>query len=424
MRPRATSSLNTDKAILGLGEILTGPTLSQTILETLAAAVYTCDHNGFITFYNKAASDLWGREPEIGKDLWCGSWKIYTPDGKPMLLDECPMAKALKGRKPVRGEEVVVERPDGLRRHILPHPDPIFDSEGRVVAVVNMLVDISELKQRQNELLQNQLKLETLAKELEKKVTERTSELSEANEILVNQNKELEQFAFIASHDLQEPVRKIKTFTSRIQRANGPSMDDQSNSYLDKIKGSASRLEGLINDLLNYSRLGYTDTEFVETDLNVVMDRTLNDFELVTEEKSAFVHRSELPVVKAIPLQMNQLFHNLIGNSLKFSKGNSACQLRISSSALLPGRIAEIGLNRSVKYTEVIIEDEGIGFDQEFAQSIFKIFKRLNSQDKYPGSGIGLALCQKIVNVHKGKIFATSEAGKGTSMHIVLPVER
>jgi light-regulated signal transduction histidine kinase (bacteriophytochrome) len=193
---------------------------------------------------------------------------------------------------------------------------------------------------------------------------------------------------------------------------------------LDKIKSSASRLEGLINDLLNYSRLGYTDAEFVETDLNVVMDRTLNDFELVTEEKSAFVRRSELPVVKAIPLQMNQLFHNLIGNSLKFSKGNSACQLRISSSVLLPVRIAEIGLNRSVKYTEVIIEDEGIGFDQEFAQSIFKIFKRLNSQDKYPGSGIGLALCQKIVNVHKGKIFATSEAGKGTSMHIVLPVER
>jgi len=119
-------------------------------VEPDSPAIYICDRDGYIKFYNKAAVALWGRKPEIGKDLWCGSWKIFTPDGTPTSFEECPMAKTMKLGISVRGEEILIERPDGKRLNIMPHPDPIFDSEGLVVGAINILVDITRLRENQN----------------------------------------------------------------------------------------------------------------------------------------------------------------------------------------------------------------------------------------------------------------------------------
>ncbi len=404
------------------GEILKEKVRRQSqLIQTLPAAIYTCDSRGYIKFYNKAAVELWGRAPEIGKDLWCGSWKIFKPDGAPLSFDECPMAKALKEGRSIRGQEILIERPDGVRRNIMPHPDPIFDSSGNVVEAVNMLVDITELKKKENELRERESQLKRIAEDLEKRVAERTKDLKAANTALKRTNEELEQFAFIASHDMQEPLRKIKTFSRRLEKKSKGTLDDDSKEYLDKIKSSSDRMEGLINDVLNYSRLSYLGGQFVKTDLNELLKNVLGDFEVYIEERKAVVKSDELPVVTAIPLQMNQLFHNLISNSLKFCKNSGPCIIVIKSRMLSGEEIALKMLNADLAYCEIIFEDNGIGFKQEFAKTIFNIFERLNEREKYEGTGIGLALCRKIAEIHHGEISAHSEVNVGTSFHVILP---
>lgn len=151
------------------------------LIQALATAIYICDKEGYIKFYNKAAIDLWGRTPEIGKDLWCGSWKIFTPDGVPMSFDDCPMAKALREGRPVRGEDILIERPDGVRLHVMPYPDPIFDSSGNIVEAVNVLVDITELKKKEEELRKNKLLLKQIVSRLEAQVDAGAADMNETN---------------------------------------------------------------------------------------------------------------------------------------------------------------------------------------------------------------------------------------------------
>jgi signal transduction histidine kinase len=393
------------------------------LVNNVAAAIYTCDANGYIKSYNKAAADLWGREPEIGKDLWCGSWKIFETDGiTPLPLDSCPMAVTLKEGRSVRGKEIMVERPDGRRRNVMPYPDPIFDSAGNLVEAVNLLVDITDLKQKEYALQQSQEQYKLIAEELEKRVAARTKELAEANLQLQRTNKELEQFAFIASHDMQEPLRKIKNFATRLAHKTKDTLDEVSVSYLDKIKSSSERMTRLINDILNYSRLLDLDEQFEKTDLNEVLDEVLDDFELGIEQKKAIIMHTPLPTLKAIPLQMNQLLHNIIGNGLKFCKDDTPCELNITSRVITQKGISDRKLDAGLSYYEIVFKDNGIGFKQEYADRIFKIFERLHGRDKYEGTGIGLALCRKIMDIHRGDIFVISEINEGTAVHVILPV--
>ncbi len=390
------------------------------LVQNLAAAVYTCNAEGYITSYNKVAVDLWGREPELGKDLWCGSWKIFEPDGvTPMPLDTCPMAAALKEGRSVRGQEIIVERPDGIRRNVMPYPDPIFDSSGNVVEAVNMLVDITDIKQKENALRESEEKYKHISEQLEKLVEERTKDLKEANHTLQRINAELEQFAFVASHDMQEPLRKIKNFTHRLE-LKATALDDTAHGYLKKIKSSSERMTNLINDILNYSRLPHLSEQFVVTDLNEVLKTVLDDLELSLEQRKTLIHAEQLPVIKAIPLQMSQLFYNVIGNSLKFCKEDVPCELKITCKKL---SAKEAGLPGTIPYYRIIIKDNGIGFKQEFSENIFKIFERLHTSQQYDGTGIGLALCKKIVTIHNGKIFAESQPDTGAAIHIILPAE-
>lgn len=260
--------------------------------------------------------------------------------------------------------------------------------------------------------------------QLEQKVKARTIELENANgklevvnEKLVRSNSDLEQFAYVASHDLQEPLRKIQIFTEMAEKSEDK---DAAIGYFEKIHASARRMTDLIKSVLNYSRLSKTGEQFEEVDLNVLVENTKTDFELLITEKKATIKNDTLPVIQGIPLQLNQLFLNLFSNALKFSTGTPL--IAISSRILSDKEIRQREyLHTRVRYVEIIFSDNGIGFEQQYADQIFTIFQRLHDKKSYEGTGIGLALCKKIVENHHGFITAKSELGKGATFYIYLP---
>jgi PAS domain S-box-containing protein len=256
-------------------------------------------------------------------------------------------------------------------------------------------------------------------KELENRVEERTAELLEVNEELIRTNQELEQFAYVASHDLQEPLRKIQAFSEML--AADLTDNETSRHYLEKINSSAFRMSNLIRDLLSYSRLSKADERFQKTDLNEILQNIRNDFEVLVMQKNAVIESTPLPVINAIPVQINQLFYNLISNSLKFSDKNPIIQ--ISARTLSAEEQKQVpGLEPGSKYIHLVFRDNGIGFSQAHASQIFVIFQRLNDKQKYGGTGIGLAMCKKIVENHHGHISARSEPEKGAAFDVYLPL--
>jgi PAS domain S-box-containing protein len=282
---------------------------------------------------------------------------------------------------------------------------PLSNERDNKVAVI--FSDITARKKAEAELV-------AFTSRLEMEVKERTATLNQLNVLLEDKNveleksnKELESFNYIASHDLQEPLRKIQTFLSMItKRGNDRAAVD---AYMDKISSSADRMSNLIQDVLAYSRLS-VDNQFTDVDLNRIIDNVLSDYELVVSDKNAIIYKSALPVIKAIPLQMHQLFANLISNSLKYNDGEPIINITANDVEGNPNMV------------EITLTDNGIGFDQKYSDQIFTLFKRLHGKSEYAGTGIGLSICKKIVEQHHGTIAATSNEGRGAKFTIQLPV--
>jgi PAS domain S-box-containing protein len=261
------------------------------------------------------------------------------------------------------------------------------------------------------------------AEALARKVEERTEELEQANKQLQAINDELQQFAYVSSHDLQEPLRKIRMFSDMLSKS--IEKDSEVNKYLQKIHTAAERMSGLIHTLLEYSRATNVTLRFEKLDLNDLLKTILTDYELLIEQKEATIEIDALPTIEAVPLQMNQLFFNLIGNALKFTKRGVHPFIKISAQLLSEERKNEIPeLKQDKAYTVITIQDNGIGFEQGFAAKIFTVFQRLNDRSSFGGYGIGLALCKKVVQAHKGLIFAEGEIMKGARFTIVLPLSQ
>jgi two-component system CheB/CheR fusion protein len=260
------------------------------------------------------------------------------------------------------------------------------------------------------------------SQELEKKVRRRTQSLKQSNIDLEHSNKNLEQFAFIASHDLQEPLRKIQTFSAILFDNFKNKLPADAVQLISKISASSKRMSTLIYDVLNFSRIAKDANAYEATDLGEILNNVLVDFSLLIEEKKASLQIGQLPVVDVIPFQINQLFYNLLSNALKFARAGVISKVNITSRQLPSFEVAKyIDLNKNNSYLEILFEDNGIGFKQEYSEQIFEIFQRLHDQTSYAGTGIGLALCKKIVAIHRGEIFAESREGQGTLIHIILP---
>lgn len=232
---------------------------------------------------------------------------------------------------------------------------------------------------------------------------------------LEQKNQELEEFAYVASHDLKEPLRKIVAFGDLLNNAKA-SLDQKTISYIDRMQHSAHRMMSLIEDLLSFSRIGKEDQALELTDLNKVVDRVIQDLEPAIHDKHAVINKEELPTIMARPVQMEQLFLNLISNALKFNDKDVPL-IEITSTVLLADSSGE-------QHCQIEVKDNGIGFEEEHKLRIFEAFIRLHGRSQYSGSGIGLAICKKIVELHHGTITASSGANEGAVFTIILPCDQ
>jgi signal transduction histidine kinase len=262
--------------------------------------------------------------------------------------------------------------------------------------------------------------LNDIKNNLAQKVEERTAELIEANKELEASNTELQQYAFIASHDLQEPLRKIITFSQIVRERFIENAD--ASQYINRIIASSERMRTLINDLLSYSRLA-TDPDFVTASLNIVIRGAITDLELVIKEKKATISVDNLPTIEMIPDQIRQVFQNIISNAIKFSKPGIAPEMKIWSD-FTNQKSAESKAAGMGDYCRIYIEDNGIGFNEQYLDKIFTMFQRLHGRSEYQGTGIGLSIVKKIIEKHNGLVTARSRENKGTTFILVLPVSQ
>jgi PAS domain S-box-containing protein len=384
----------------------------KTLTETLPLMMFTTNAGGFIQYANKWLKDFFGF-PEI--DPGKVSWLTLTHHGDAKSIrqgwDEAMNTNATFRMQVRLRTKKTEEEPLWHLISLL----PVRNEVNQVVSWTGFFVDIHAQKQIE-ETLKNNVDLKAAQKQLlhsQAKLEEKVMELNKSNH-------DLEQFAYIASHDLQEPLRKIRTFSELLEI----NIDDdyKRRKYLEKIDASSERMSRLIKDVLNYSRLSKSEKVFTDVDLKEIIEGVKVDMELLSEEKKAQFTISELPVISGIRQQLVQLFYNLVSNSLKFT--TEAPHITISARLLTTKEIeSSKELNNGIRYVEINVKDNGIGFEQKYVTQIFTIFKRLNTRQAYSGTGIGLALCKKIVDNHHGLITAQSSPGEGAEFRITLPVD-
>ncbi|MCD6062295.1 MAG: response regulator [Flavipsychrobacter sp.] len=289
-----------------------------------------------------------------------------------------------------------------------------------------------ELYNKNHQLMAQEQKLIAANKNLEREILERINSEEKVNRLNkqlmenINQlkvtNEELERFAYVASHDLQEPLRKIIIFGDRLVAKYKDPLGDEGQGLLDRMMKASNRMQLLIKNLLAFSRSATHNDSYQETPLNALLDGVLSDLEIQIEQKNAVFHIGELPTLYIIPGQFRQLFQNLIINALKFSKEDVAPEISIYAEKKKGMHLNDVpNVVMDQEYHRIVVKDNGIGFDQQYADQIFTVFKRLHSFDEYEGTGIGLSICKKIIEQYNGSISAQSAINEGATFVITLP---
>jgi PAS domain S-box-containing protein len=361
------------------------------IAEVQDYAIILLDENGYIQNWNTGAEKIKGYKAQeiIGKHF-----SIFYPekDRENHLPDKLLQVARDKGKAIHEGWRV---RKDGSRFWGTIVITALHGRDNTIIGFSKVTRDLTDKKLAEEKLL------------------------AYTNELEI-QNSELEQFAYVASHDLQEPLRKIQTFTELIRT----NYDDEGfvKRYFEKLDASAKRMSLLVKSLLNYSRLSRGKMEKTKVDLNTILAETKQDLELLIQEKNATIKSEVLPVIKGNYTQMGQLFSNLINNSLKFSRVNPLIEITVRT--IPKDDITDApALLINKRYFEINFKDNGIGFEQQYDKIIFSLFQQLHGKHEYPGTGIGLALCKKIAENHNGFIKATGELDKGATFSIYLPAD-
>lgn len=366
----------------------------HSVMESLPLIAFAINAKGDIEyvnehwyFYSKAMAQF----PEVHPDdeQLCDGWKASFAAGREYNCE-------------LRLKHLAT----GNYRYFMMRVVPIVQ-EGQVIKWVGTFTDIHEQK--------------TINQFLEVKVKERTRNLLQKNEELETSNHELQQFAWVVSHDLKEPLRKIQTFNNII-REKYVQPDSEGARYLDRTIHSSERMSALINDLLDYSRLSVSAL-FQPTDLDEILREVLSDFEYLISEKKALIHHNQLCTVDAVPSQMRQIFQNLISNALKFSREGVPPEVTITCDRIT-GKALDSPVSENGDYCRITVSDNGIGFDESHMDKLFIIFQRLHTRTAYEGTGIGLAIAKKIMDKHNGSITARSKEQEGASFILILPLKQ
>ena len=376
------------------------------VLESLHQISWTSLPDGTINYFNRQFYRYTGI---TDKAKLSQSWSAFV---HPSQLDDMTREwnEAIRQKKDFQQQFLLIDQHKNYRWHMA-RSSKVTDDKGEIVYWIVSCTDIHDQK--------------LFTTELEKLVAERTDELVKANTELMHSNSDLEQFASIASHDLQEPLRKITTFVSILNQNYAGKIPDVALEYLGKIRNSSDRMAQLIHELLEYSRIMHASKKFTSNDLDRTIRNVLNDLDLMIAETGAVIHyENPLPVIEANALQMNQLFYNLLTNALKFFMVGQPPEITISYRSPSAGEVKSYDLADNRQYIDIIIADKGIGFEQQYEKQIFQIFERLHPIDQFAGTGIGLSLCKKIVENHQGYIYALSKIHHGANFHVILPVSQ
>ncbi len=306
--------------------------------------------------------------------------------------------------------DVRIKNKEGFYRWHTVIGEPVLSKDNKIIKWVGAFTDIHTEK--------------AFTQELEKQVAKRTKELEENNIALEKMNKELQSFAYISSHDLQEPLRKIQTFASQIMEKESQHLSGSGQDKFQRMYNAAQRMQNLINDLLSYSRTNTHERIFEKTNLAKIIEEVKDDLKEELEKKQGSIESDASYEMNIIPFQFRQLLYNLVSNSIKFTNPGIPPSIKIKTGIVRGEAVEGKGLSSGVSYYHICISDNGIGFEQQYDEKIFEVFQRLHGKSEYPGTGIGLAIVKKIVDNHGGIITAKGEQGKGATFDIYIPMQQ